>query len=306
LDADDLVMPLEVVNTILDTEIGPATVRGACSDRYSSAASSIDTVLDGGWTAPGWLSDLMIPHAKSLLCIFRDGNTDDVQIPYLPSGSANMEFNAFHPGYFSEWLTHNAGATFNDAGAATIKEYHWDTTNSLANLVANAPQIKDALTSYYNQVVYPQVASYFATQVVGTVAYFPSSITGYEVPHESESQPWVSGCTLTFNTWWPDLVDDTNGTVGRGRLLEHRARYRVEKKLVSFDGYTVVYLAVTQIQSWGEMIDLYDFNHDAGGKSRDAAILQLGFGNGGYGSARTRGQIFRTRVQFNKTYEALP
>lgn len=54
------------------------------------------------------------------------------------------------------------------------------------------------------------------------------------------------------------------------------------------------------------MIDLYDFNHDVGGKSRDAAILQLGFGNGGYGSAHTQGWIFRTRVQFNKTYEALP
>ena len=67
-----------------------------------------------------------------------------------------------------------------------------------------------------------------------------------------------------------------------------------------------VELIVTQVQSWGELIDLYDFNHDVGGKSRDAAILQQGFSNGGFGPTRNRGMIFRTHVQFNKTYEELP
>ena len=78
------------------------------------------------------------------------------------------------------------------------------------------------------------------------------------------------------------------------------------KKYVVEEGYGVVYLAVTEVQSSGEMTDLYDFNHDVSGKARDAAILQLGFGNGEYGTARNQGKIFRTRVQFNKTYEALP
>jgi hypothetical protein len=303
LGVDDALFPLRVVSTVTGLDKGPPVIRGSCMARYAAALESITNVLAGAWTSPGWTTDAQIPNAKSLLRIFMDGNSSGVISPYPPSSSTNMEFNAFYPGYFSEWLTHNAGANFNEEGVATITEYQWEEDTPLSVLVVVAPQIEDALSTYYSQVVYPQATNYFQTQLVWTVAYFPPSTDGFDIPHVSESQPWVPGCTLTFNTWWPDLLDDTNGSIGRGRLLSHKARYRIQKTLNLLGS---VELIVTEVQSWGELIDLYDFNHDVGGKSQDAAILQQGFGNGGYGPTRNRGKIFRTRVLFNKTYEELP
>jgi hypothetical protein len=65
-------------------------------------------------------------------------------------------------------------------------------------------------------------------------------------------------------------------------------------------------LVVTSVETIGEVTDLYDFNHDAGGHSQDAAILQIGYGNGSYGPSRNRGKIFIDRIEFNKLYTELP
>ena len=120
--------------------------------------------------------------------------------------------------------------------------------------------------------------------------------------HTSESPEWVTPYTETFDTWLQNLIDDVNGTIGRGRLLFHKARYKVEKQETLF-GSTLV---VTEVRSWGEVSDLYDFNHDVGGAAQNAAILQIGYGNGSYGATRNRGKIFRDRIEFNKLYTELP
>ena len=65
-------------------------------------------------------------------------------------------------------------------------------------------------------------------------------------------------------------------------------------------------LSVEETQVCGELQDLYDFNHDSGGAAQNAAILQIGHGNGSQGAARASGVIYRTKVFFNKTYEGLP
>ena len=39
-------------------------------------------------------------------------------------------------------------------------------------------------------------------------------------------------------------------------------------------------LSVEETQVWGELQDLYDFNHDSVGAAQNAAILQIGHGNG--------------------------
>ena len=214
---------------------------------------------------------------------------------------------AFYPGYFSEWLTHNAGAPFNDSGAAQINEYTWNDKTSFATLVATSPQIEDVISVYYGQVIYPMATNYFENMPVGSIAYFPESPDGVDVPHESESQPWVPGCTLEFDTWAYDKgFDDVNATIGRGRLLSHKVRYRIEKKIAIADGYGAVYLAVTEVHSWGELIDLYDFNHDAGALARLGAIVQLGHGKGAHSPLRPAGKIFRTKILFDKKYGGLP
>jgi hypothetical protein len=306
LDADDLVMPLEVVNTILDTEIGPATVRGACSSHYDDALSAIANVFGESWFWDA-LTNIKIPAAKALLYLFWNGAPTGTPDPlYAPdSGStSSVGFNACHPGYFSEWLTHNSGAAFSDSGETMLQEYQWGDTTPLANLVANAPQIENALGTFYYQAIYPQATNFFLNQPVGTETYFPPSTAGEDVPHESESQPWVPGCTLTLNSWWPDWTgDDTNVSVGRGRFLSHKARYRVKKEM---NAAGFIEFTVTEVQSWGEMIDLYDFNWDVAGDAHNAAVMQVGYGNGSYGAGRHRGKIYRTRVNFKKIYGGLP
>ena len=171
----------------------------------------------------------------------------------------------------------------------------WNDKTSLATLVATSPQIEDAIFAYYARVIYPMATNYFENMPVGSIAYFPESPDGVDVPHESESQPWVPGCTLTFNSG--AVLDDVNSAIGRGRLLSHKIRYRVEKRATA--------VVVSEIQSWGELIDLYDFNHDAGYLAQYGAIVQLGHGKEAYGLSRSAGKIFRTRVLFGKTYGGL-
>jgi len=107
---------------------------------------------------------------------------------------------------------------------------------------------------------------------------------------------------VTFDSWWPNDVDDLFGSIGRGRLRFHKARYKVEKRSTLFGSE----LVVTEVRSWGEVVDLYDWNHATGGRLQDAAILQIGYGNGSYGASRNRGKIFRDRIEFNKLYTELP
>ena len=303
LDSGDLFMPCVVKNTTTDEVIGAPMVRGSSGSRYTSAKESVDDIVDGDWTSPGWATSLVLPHAKRLLQIFRDGNASGVPTDKQPTSSSNVSFNAF-TGYFAEWLTHNSGASFDDSGNATLTEYYWDEFTSLADLVATSPQIEDPISAFYNATVYSIVTNYFAGLPVGTVATFPSPNPedGYSVTHTSESPSWVPPYTKTFDTWRPNLIDDVNGTIGRGRLLFHKVRYKVEKRETLFGSK----LVVTEVRSWGEVSDLYDFNHDVGGAAQNAAILQIGYGNGSYGTPRNRGKVFRDRIEFNKLYTELP
>ena len=297
LDSGDLFLPCVVKNTTTDEVIGKPMVKGSSGTRYSSAKERIDNIIDGDWTTPGWATSLVLPHAKRLLQIFRDGNASGVPPDKQPTSSSSVGFNAF-TGYFAEWLTHNSGAPFDDVGNATLTEYTWDKDTSLADLVASAPQVEDEIAVFYNCSIYQDVTNYFAALPVGTARFFPSSVGWYDVTHTSESPPWVTPYTKTFNTWLPDLVDDVNGTIGRGRLPSHQVRYHIVKQTGG--------LVVTSIESIGEVIDLYDFNHDVGGAAQDAAILQAGYGNGSYGAPRNRGKIFRNRIEFKKLYTELP
>ncbi len=300
LDNDEI-MPFVVKNTATGEMIGNPVVKGSSAGRYSSAKSAIDNLVSfWGTEAP------RLEHARALLRIFRDGYAAEVPTEKQPSDSSNSSFNAFS-GYFAEWLTHNSGATFDDSGNATLTEYYWDEFTSLADLVATAPQIEDPVSAFYYATVYSVVTNYFAGLPAGTIATFPSPNPedGYTVTHASESPAWVApgAYTIELDTWVWNKIDEVNGTVGRGRLLSHKARYKVEKQETLFGSE----LVVTEVRSWGEVIDLYDFNHSyASGGAQDAAILQIGYGNGSYGSPRNRGKIFRDRIEFNKPYTELP
>ncbi|MGI6749702.1 MAG: hypothetical protein ACOX6A_04195 [Atribacter sp.] len=91
--------------------------------------------------------------------------------------------------------------------------------------------------------------------------------------------------------------------IARARIKEHKVRYTVEKQHSSLWGTRLVVIGV---ESWGEIEDLYDFNHDAEMLSQWGATVQLGYGNGRHAVFRNAGQIYKTRVLFAKTYTELP
>jgi len=297
--------------------VGDATVRGSNSARYSTAKSDVDGIISG--TFEGFATSLVLPHAKRFLQIFRDGSASSVPTDKQPTSSPPISFDAFN-GYFDEWLTHNAGAHFDDNGVAQISEYTWNSATDTGAMVATSDQIENAVRDYYLNTVNSTVNTYFADKPVGTIASFPPTDQPlYDVPHPSESPSWVPPSTVTFQT--SGLIaslDDVNGTIGRGRLLSHQVRYTVQKQHVAIppahpeEGDTTTYVdvpVVTGVTSQGEVIDLYDFNFETGGytgAAQDAAILQIGFGKGAYGSDRVEGNIFRDRIQFNKSYSGLP
>ena len=208
-------------------------------------------------------------------------------------------------GYFSEWLTHNAGAPFNSSGVAATSEYQWDDTTEFSSLVAESSQIEDPITEYYESVVFHQVTNDFANLPVGSVRVFPSPNEDYDVPHVSLSPSWVPGATVEFNagSLIPAPLDDLFSAIARARVKEHKVRYTVEKQHSSLWGMRLV---VTGVRSWGEIEDLYDFNQESGMLSEWGATMQLGYGNGYHAIYRNSGKMYRTRITFEKTYTELP
>jgi hypothetical protein len=101
----------------------------------------------------------------------------------------------------------------------------------------------------------------------------------------------------------PAPLDDLFSAIARARIVSHKVRYTVEKQHSILWGDKLV---VTGVQSWGEIEDLYDFNQESGQLSEWGATVQLGYGNGSKFDYRSKGQIYRTRITFNKTYEELP
>ncbi len=291
------ILPFVVKNSTSGQTIGDPTIRGSSESIYQTSQTEVDWII----TSP--LTAIPLKHARQFLRIFRDGNFANVPTDIQPSSyDYDSSFNCFS-GLFCEWLTHNSGAGFNDAGTAGIWHYTWDETKSVAELVGNSLPVVDPMDAFYWSTVYPQVVTDFQGQPVGYQKTYPSPTTSYDIPHTHESPAWVTTTTVTFANF-PEFLangDDLNGTIGRGRLISHKAQFTVEKKDI---GYIV--LDVIEVRSVGEVQDLYDFNHDAGGAAQNAAILQIGHGNGSYGTARSQGHIWRNTVNFDITYDHLP
>ncbi|HEY0550991.1 MAG TPA: hypothetical protein VGF13_15410, partial [Verrucomicrobiae bacterium] len=160
----------------------------------------------------------------------------------------------------------------NAAGSATISQYFWDVDTDLAEYVATKAGIRSVVTAYYNASVKATVNAFFASQPVGTLNTFPSPTTYY---------PIVSSATT---------VEFMDNAIGRGRLYELKGRFTVEK--------TASGLKVISMRILGDLEDLYDFDRTADFPAPEAAILQIGHGNGS--SGRSAGVIYRDRVKFDE------
>ena len=277
--------------------IGTPTVKGASIAKYTEYWA----VLWAGGFYP------FTPQATALVTIFFNGNTTSIGSDKQPTQTNAVSFNCYSDPY-CVWLTHNAGAPFNSSGTATIQQYVWGTNTSFANLTCTAYPMELAAQSIYNTTVLTAANAFFATNPVGTIATFPLDGTSYNIPHTDESPSWVatylSGVTVTFSSsdtnglLWTALGDDAYVSIGRGQLMSHTATFTIEKKT---DIFGSVYLEVESANYAGVVEDLYDFNAEDTGLGGKAAIVQLGHGNGSYGSGRSSGVIYKDRIEFNQS-----
>jgi hypothetical protein len=276
-----------------------AQIVGSGNEAYALSKNEINSIIDGRWDLRWrWTTELFISHAKRFLQIFRDGSDFQVPADRKPSHVLPATINAFE-GDFSDWLTHNSGAPFDEHGLAGISEYIWESDTSTAALVANSSQIRNKEMEFYRDQLVPQVTAYFASLPVGSEFLFPSANDWYTLSADE---------TVHFDTldWWPNILDDLNGTIGRGLVMSHKARYSVKKiPLLNDHGPTTETVLMLTIYSKGVVLDLYDFNFETGGAGQDAAIVQIGFSNGWQCAAveplRTSGAIFRHRIEFELT-----
>ena len=134
--------------------------------------------------------------------------------------------------------------------------------------------------SYWDNVKLPFLMIAWASKPIGHSEWVPSSTRWDNLP-----VPWVS------NLEDPN-VPDLFPTFGRVKVIDHKIRFFAKKtgaNTIVKDGFN----------SKAEFIDLYDFNITTAFPGSDAAIVQLGYGNGNKNAPG--GIIFRVRVRFEKS-----
>lgn len=178
------------------------------------------------------------------------------------------------------------------------------------------------LRNYYESQIRDDAESFLQNAPDGTECYFPTN--GYVEASEllqngvfvSISSNWVPGVTVSvgksdgYGGWGAVASEylggtdafkeyDAFGTIGKGRLLNPRYRFRVKKKehLLGATTYDVVSVAFSC-----ELRDLYDFNYEDGTLPACAAALQIGFGAGGTPTRNTCGKIFTHVIEIQGEY----
>ena len=271
------------------------------------------------------------------MCTGERGLAPDLA-PTIVNSNVVMHAFANDGSCFSEWLTHNSGAEYDLNGNATVCDYTWDEGSDMSEFIASqwpfVPKVPTVgmiginwtltqtgyiLHQFYTNVVESQVISYMNDMEVGTVQTFPTNGGWYTQAtstnfFSSLSPSWVPGITVDvgINPGGPTaaLLSEflaTNGaadnfeahiTIGRGRIINPRYRFEVQKQ----NGDNGITFVVTNIIFGCTVMDLYDFNYEDGGAATHAAAVQLGFGNGSNQGRSEHGKIFTHKMYILKNY----
>lgn len=107
----------------------PVAVYNSCEDQIAGYVSGV----------VGMLTNLALPIGRCFLSAFYNGNTSGIPQIWQPSESNREdELPAFSDCVgFSEWLTHNAGADYNENDSAMIKRYVWWPNTSMSEFFAS-------------------------------------------------------------------------------------------------------------------------------------------------------------------------
>ncbi|MGI6496009.1 MAG: hypothetical protein ACOX5G_07965 [Kiritimatiellia bacterium] len=348
VDEHEQTFPLEVYRRQSDDSPRCATLRGISKEMYAEHLEDIDGFVHFmGQSTPS----LVAPNARSFLALFLyNGDVARIAPDMQPSSSNSVPINAFEDGAgFTEWLTHNSGATFDDNGTAAISHFIWDEESKVSQFMANRTpfalksytagaqyiefptETGTRLHAFYNACVKDAAEAVLANATNNATVVFPQDGGWYDMPCEGATNLFASLSPQTSVNWvvpstqrvgnsddyggWyalaaefltgrPAFDDfDAFATVGRGRVVNPRYRFTIQKQHSWLSGTQYV---VTSVDFECNIQDLYDFNYEDGAKSAAAAALQLGFGRGTGASAnrKSRGRIFRHTIHIRKTYNA--
>jgi hypothetical protein len=160
-------------------------------------------------------------------------------------------------------------------------------------------------------MVFPQGGGWYGMPCEGATNLFaslsPQTSPDWVVPStqlvgKSDDYNGWHALAINFLTGTPTFDDfDAFATVGRGRVIDPKYRFNIQKRHSWPEGTKYV---VAEVEFSCDIEDLYDFNYEDGEKSAAAAALQLGFGRGaGISQERKeRGKIYRHTIQIRKTY----
>jgi len=180
----------------------------------------------------------------------------------------------------------------------------------------------ERLHSYYDSHIKTDAEAVLNDLPDGTELYFPTN--GWcemdellqEGVYCSLSSNWVSGVTVNVGQsdgygGWSALFHeqisndgsfrefDAFGTVGRGRMLAPKYRFKVQKNEGIFSPTS---FDVTEVEFRCVLTDLYDFNREDGNLPGSAAALQLGYGAGRVPAFQQHGKIFTNRIFIKGVY----
>jgi hypothetical protein len=235
-----------------------------------------DTMISTGTVFGGLIGQ---KFATELLKIFYTGNENAPDLEWRPNSTTTISFNCFASN-FSEWLTHNSGEAFNATGTASqLKHCVWNNVPKTSEAIARDTLVTDIINAVYLQKLGQEISPAMAADPAGTVREFPGGGSGYQLP-------------LTEH-----LTVETFNAIGLGRFSGWTVSFAV-KKIGPLE-YEVLETAVI-----GTLEDLYDFNITSPMPGAQAAMLQIGHGNGSYG--RTTGVIYRDTFNIEYTWEGLP
>ena len=199
----------------------------------------------------------------------------------------------------------------------TIKDYS-------TGISSEAPtQTGTRLRNYYEAHIKNDAEAILQNSPNGTEYDFPTN--GYCEAAEllqngifvNLSSNWVPGITVSvgesdsYGGWAAAISEnlggtdafreyDAFGTIGRGRLLNPRYRFRVKKNEHQSSATTY---DVVSISFSCELRDLYDFNFEDGNLPASAAALQIGFEAGNTPTRNEHGKIFTHIIEIQGTYQ---
>lgn len=219
-----------------------------------------------------WAKLLNVDVGASLLLRFLDG--DDPPLPFDTTSYAAI--NCFSQGN----LTHNAGAEFNILGNGVLELNTWMGTNTAGVNIAES----DELATVVNTVL-----DNHRTEVIDYFTTHPNTNT--------YSASWfLHDINVNFaeDSLLPNMAEyDLHVAFGHAKIADLTVRVTVTR-------WPLGNLNIERLEIYGELEDLYDFDHEAGGLNSSGAVLQIGWRQNEL--ERSAGNIFFDRVYFERSF----